>query len=269
MQDADYYIDLINHQANKPTSVKPVKKILNKEITQSSLFITEELGIKYIYKISDPKTALHTLMLSQLLLKNGITVPDSKIFIVSGQYFEKYEILDGTPASSMLAYNLLSHNEICKLLRQAFTVDKKISEINTDSIKFKSELNLWDRRKHHHIKQYGKMIANAYYLPNKKRMTRGHIALHHFDLNPSNILLDKKNNVSAILDLDSLAICNEYSVLLQISSFWPNIPINEIAEIYQSVFNYDIDMEYLNKLKKFQQTKDKIKNKFKKALTRC
>ena len=262
------HIELIKNQAIAPTNIKQVKKVINKEILESSLFTTTEYGQRFIYKISDSKTAMHNLLLSQILAKNNIPVPDSKIFVSENTYFEKYKAIPGVTASLVIANDLLNHQDILEILQKILALDKQISDIKLNDTTLASELVLCNRRKNHHVKTYGKFFANIYYQINKKQTMSGNVSLHHFDLNPSNILLDENNNIRALLDLDSITICNEYPMLLQILSFWPNISVDEIAEIYKKTFNRDINIKHLKHLVRLRKIKKHIANQILKVKTK-
>ncbi len=268
MNDVQKYIELIRTQATNPTDIKPMKKVLNREILTSSLFSTVEFGERFVYKISDPKTSMHNLLMAQILLKNNIPVPDSKIFISGGTYFEKYKIIPGITASLVMANDLLTHNQILDILTQALTLDKKISTLGIENTALVNDLVLCDRRYKHHIKTYGKFIANVYYHINKRQTMSGNVTLHHYDLNPANILLDENNNIRALLDLDSIAICDEYAALTQILSFWPMVTVDEIAKIYTQTFQRDIDTKRLTHLLKFRRTRDIITTKLRNIKSR-
>ena len=82
--------------------------------------------------------------------------------------------------------------------------------------------------------------------------------LHHADLIPSNILLDDENRVKVLLDLDGLAFCDEYTMLSQILLFWQGVSVDRVVNIYQTVFDCDLDIKYLERLLRFKKLKNKI-----------
>lgn len=256
----DDYIKIIENQAAKPTKIKNVQKVLGNHITNSSLFHVNQFGKTFIYKISDPKTSFRNLMLAQALLQNGVLVPDSKVFIGGGTYFERYEIIPGTTLSETLLNESMAPDELENILRDVLTYDKKITEVTPNIKKFSKELILYERRKNHNTQDFGQLLAKLHYVINKKSTTYGNIALHHADLNQSNILLDENKKFKALLDLDSLAICDEYTMLSQIILLWPNISTNKLIEIYESVYNKKLNKRHLKKVIHFRIVKAKIAN---------
>jgi len=263
----EQYIKIIQNQATNPTDIRPMTKVINREIKDTDLFQVQELGQTFIYKISNAQTSFNNLMLAQTLLKHGIPVPDSKIMVSNGVSFERYKRIPGISASLVMANNLLSHDEIKRILREALVLDKKISKIPLQDIKTqKQQLLFCNKRRSVHMKTYGKLITNLYYRINKKRTCSGNVALHQYDLNPSNILLDENNHVTALIDLDGMAICNEHAMLPQILHYWPNLSVPEIADIYNSVFHCNIDARHLKNIQRFRTVKKLMAKSLRKIL---
>lgn len=261
------YIEIIKNQAATPTEIKPVTKILNNDIKNSSLFRVNQLGKHFIYKISDPETSFRNLMLAQILRARNIPVPDSKIFISSGIYFERYEMIPGTTLSGAILNDCLTYDEIKQILYDTLVYDKKISETTPNIQKFSHQLILHERRKPHNTKEFGKLLAKIHYIINKQQTTYGNVALHHADLNPSNILLDNNNKVTALLDLDSLALCDEYMMLSQMLLYWPTISTDLIVDIYESVFEQKLNKRHLETLMRFRTVKSHAASVLRKILT--
>ena len=259
----DKYIEIIKKQAATPTEINPVTKIINNREENSSLFRVTQFGKTFIYKISDRNTSFRNLMLAQYLLSNGVPVPDSKIFVSGGVNFERYEQIPGITLSTFLARKMWGtsqsfiESQTQRILREVLAYDKKISKISPKNENIKKQLVLCERRKHHHTKDFGKLIADIDYAINKKQTEYGTVALHHVDLNPSNILLDEHGKFKAILDLDSLALCDEYTMLAQILMSWPNLSIDEVVEIYKSVFYRDINTRHLKNLLIYKKIRNK------------
>lgn len=247
----DKYIEIIKNQAATPTEITPVEKVINNRVESSSLFKVRQFDRNFIYKISDRYTSFRNLMLSQYLLSHGVPVPDSKIFVGGGVNFEKYEIIPGITLSEFLKDNKWGNSQnfvksqLKRVLSETLAYDKKISEIDIPSETIKKQLVLCDRRKIHHTKDFGKLIASIDYIINKRLTTYGNVTLHYADLNPSNILLDNCGKTKALLDLDSLALCDEYIVLATVLMYWPNLSVDEVVEVYKSVFNRDINKRHL------------------------
>lgn len=254
----DEYIEIINNQAATPDEIKPIQKIINNRIKNSSLFKVKQFGQTFIYKVSDKDTSFRNLMLAQSVLAQGVLVPDSKIFIGGGTYFEKYKIIPGTPLSVAILNNQVSNTDIENILHDTIAADKEISKIQINNLAFSSQLILHERRKYHNTKDFGKILGTLLYSINKQQAKHGNIALHHADLNPSNILLDENGNFKALLDLDSLALCNEYSMLTQILFMWQNLSLDKVIEIYESVYEQKINKHYLQSQMQLKKVKASV-----------
>lgn len=255
------YTDIIMHQAATPTKIKPVDKVIHNKTEKSSLFMVEQFNNTYIYKISDPKTSFRNLMLAQALLKNGVPVPDSKVFVGNNQYFETYKMTQGSPLSVAFQELDIPSYTMELILYNVLECDKKISETVINNKNILEQLVLHTRRTKHNIDEFGKGLATIYGTINKRLTTYGNITLHHADLNPSNILLHPNLRFKSLLDLDSIALCDEYTMLAQILLSWPNVSIKTIVEIYNSVFNKDINAHHLKHLVRFKKMKTVVATK--------
>ncbi len=263
------YIHIIETQSPKPESIVPVKKIIDNNIQPSALFIVEQFGRQFIYKISDIKTASRNLILAQSVLTNGVLVPDSKIFIgIGGVHFERYEIIPGQTLAHAIKAQSISETQIYNnILPAVLMADKKISEIHIDKKTILDELVLHDRRKKHNSQDFGKFLANIHYAINKRTTTYGDVKMHHADLNPSNILLDENGKFRALLDLDGIALCDEYTMLLKIITTWPNASTKQVSETYNKITDGEINMHHIQKLKAFNTIKSKLSEKLRNIST--
>lgn len=255
----DKYIEIIKNQAATPKKVKPIQKVINNQVINSALFSVEQFGQQYIYKISDPETSFRNLMLAQLLIKNGVSVPDSKTFVNNGVYFETYKLIPGNTLSVALQeLQDIPQSTLESILYNTLEYDKKISETKIPNKTMMEQLLLYTRREKHNTHDFGKILAKIHYIINKRNSTYGNVALHHADLNPSNILLYPNLELKAILDLDGIALCDEYTMLSQILLYWPNVSLPKVVEIYKSVFDRDINQRHLKNIVRFNKAKTKI-----------
>lgn len=92
--------------------------------------------------------------------------------------------------------------------------------------------------------------------------------MHHADLNPSNILLDENGKFRALLDLDGIALCDEYTMLLKIITTWPNASTKQVSETYNKIIDGEINMRHIQKLKAFNTIKSKLSEKLRNISTR-
>lgn len=266
----DNYITVIKTQSPTPNSITPVEKIIGNKSRPSPVFMVTQWDKTFMYKISDARTAYNNLMMAQKLLQSGIPVPDSKIFIgIGGIYFEKYEMIPGQTLSYAIQNNTIPSSQIPNILHDVFIYDEKISRIQPGTST--QQMFIADKCKIHNSKDFGNVLANCYYIINKRITTYGNISMHHTDLNPSNILLDGNGNFTAFLDLDGIALCDEYTMLTQINTTWPHISTKQIVNLYQDIYKKPINTNRLQKLtilKKNQKNITTILRKISKHINR-
>ena len=247
------YIQKINIPSLGITDIKAITNTKYHYVFQ----VTQQ-NQNFIYKSSNSSRSFQNFMLSRILRAHNIPVPDTKIFINNGYYFERYPKLPGQTPFEKASQKGLSIQDAKNIIQQMLIYDKKISEINIPDEKFKEQIFLFNRKKPFHIQYYGKFLAQLHYVINKKITTCGNVRLHQCDWNRKNVLLDNYNNITTLLDLESIAFCNEYAMLYNLLFSWPEISITEVTQMYNSIFEQNINVKKLKHFIRFQKTKNKI-----------
>lgn len=143
---------------------------------------------KYICRFSNQITAQHNFYVSKLLISNNIKAPEISLHKFEDIYCETYPFLEGDTLYQRLLVGI-SPTKIDKIYQQLFDLLCKISDLKYDSKSVCSHENILAK------------MANKFFCvanPQEKNV------LTPIDLNPKNILLDKDDNVCALLDLDSI-----------------------------------------------------------------
>lgn len=151
-------------------------------------YIVKAADKKYICRFSKNTTAQHNLAVSKLLLANNIKVPDVSVYHFEDMCCETYPFLDGKTLHERMLEGF-SDKEKNKIYEQLFDLSCKIASIQYDSVKVNSHENIF-------AKTADKVFSLAN--PHEKKV------LAYADLNTKNVLLDKDDNVCALIDLDSV-----------------------------------------------------------------
>ena len=183
-----------------------------------SVYVAENNEHKTVYRFSNEITAHHNLFVSQQLQSIGLCVPNVSVCNCDGQCIETYPFIEGKTFHERLVEGLSIEKQDA-VYKQLFDISYKISKIPYD---YQFELP------HPIILKTISLLFRTLGIKQKE--------IYHTDLHARNIILDKQDNVRAILDLD--AVYPEYfSVVL--------LHLIQDAKGY----NYPIDnMKYFSKL---------------------
>ena len=152
------------------------------------IYIAETNRQKYVCRFSNEIIAKHNLEASQILTSFNIPVPKVSIYDYGEYYCETYQFIPGKTLHERILEGL-SDEKLDNVYRQIFDISYKIAEIPCENIKpipmpFVSKV----------LRQ-----TIATFAPSQKKLC-------HTDLHAKNILLDKQDNVRAILDLDAFSM---------------------------------------------------------------
>lgn len=176
--------------------------------TNSQVLIVETLdGNKTVFRFNDRCVAHRNHDVSQVLANHDVNVPQIKLHLYGGQYFETYPYIAGLTLQEYLDMGL-THQQIQDNFASIALQMKKIADIpvqNFQNIENKccasvAQSNIITKTRSRILGQfvkYGTQILN-----------HGPQSVCHCDLTPRNIVLDDNMNLSAILDLNAVSIAN-------------------------------------------------------------
>lgn len=181
--------DLLIIQQIYPDAITIVKPIVPGMI--HNVYIVECTKNKYVCRFSEKKVAKHNLLVSKILKTHNIEAPRVSLHNYGGRYCETYPFIPGKTLYERLQEGLSSDKLDC-IYHQIFDISYKIENILCGEI---PEIPM---------PVFSKFLREtvSFLNPSEKKLC-------HTDLNAKNIVLDKDDNVHAILDLDS--VCHEYA----------------------------------------------------------
>lgn len=150
------------------------------------VYIVENKTKKFVCRFSDSVTATHNLKISISLTAHGIPAPKVKVFAFDGAWCETYPFIEGKTLHERLLEGI-KNDQLDNIYRQLLNISYKISEIPYDKtfdvpLPFPSKI-------------LRKIFA---------KLNPSSPKLIHGDLHAKNVVLDEKDNVRAILDLDAI-----------------------------------------------------------------
>lgn len=157
-----------------------------------NVYIVKTADKKYVCKFSDIATAKRNLYVSKLFLANNINVPDISIHNSDDICCETYPFIEGKTFHERILEGM-SQEEQDKVYNQIFDLMHKIATVQCDSKNMLSGKHL-----------LAKIVIKAFDMMNPKEQK----TLGHADLNTKNVILDSNDNICALIDLDSVYLCN-------------------------------------------------------------
>jgi len=151
-----------------------------------NVYIVDCANGKYICRFSKKDVAEHNLQISNLLQTHNIAAPRVSIYNCGKTYCETYPFIPGKTLYERLLEGL-SDDKKDNVYRQLFDISYKIENIPYADIRATP------------IPLFSKCLRKVISVlnPSKKKLC-------HTDLHAKNVILDEKDNVRAILDLDSI-----------------------------------------------------------------
>lgn len=152
------------------------------------LYIVETENNKTVFRFSSRECADANARASDLLIKHGVVVPSVKACKINGKYCETYPFVPGTTLQEKLDSAAITKDELRHVFRQLIDLSVKISEIPVQDADSFFPLNA------------RVSMADCFFQTVQPSITN----LCHTDLNLRNILVNDKNDVTGLLDLDGV-----------------------------------------------------------------
>ncbi len=220
------------------------------------IYIVEKAGDKSIIRFSSKECAHRNFQVSNLLRKYGIPVPEISFYKFDKQYFETYTFIEGKTLYERHQEGI-SQEQIKKIYEQLCDICYRMSRI---PVKEAENIPL------HTCK------TDMFF----KLLNLSQRVIGHCDLNDKNILLDKNDNVCAILDLDQVELKTFELILVNLFEVAQekgyDYNVESIKEFFPSVYHkkslLNLSKQY-EIYKKIVNTKNRILNSKQLLQTKC
>lgn len=181
------------------------------------IYIVDTKEKKYICRFSDKRTALYNVKISKLLQSHGIKAPEISVANEQNTFCEIYPFIHGKTFRERIIEGM-SKEQQNAVFKQLYDMSYKINQIKTN-ITFTSYLP-W----------YSYLITKLFDILNLNEQNM----LTHTDLHPGNVILDKQDNVCALLDLESVYLCKPALSFIKLINFISNLPETLRQELIDS-----------------------------------
>ncbi len=193
-----------------------------------------------VCKFNDMNIIQHNYKISQLLRQLDVSVPKIKTHMFCDAFFETYKYCPDKTLHEFIQQGI-SKKQIFDIYKQTMYAQKEISEIPH------KKLDLGWGKYAYEIFTYNKMqiapkittkIKGCLY---RMFSTKGQQVLSHNDIQPKNLLVNNDMQLTALIDLDSVALCNENFSVLQTLYAYPSDNYVEYIECYQDITKHKLN----------------------------
>ena len=175
--------------------------------------------------------------------KISTPVPNGKLVYDNSRPFTYHEMIPGRNLAEV--YSTLTENEKEKIADQISNFIYELQQISLEDIKinlpttsqFLAELSKVDSE-YYDFNQHNALIEQE----------KNGSVLNHADLNPGNVLLDKNNNVCAIIDFAFVSKSSKINDISRLIGRLPKEFHETMLNAYNKKFNSNIGMDEVNLL---------------------
>lgn len=198
----------------------------------SPIFLVNTPSCVQVCKFNEYALSFRNRVVSQLLELADVPVPRISVHAYLNTWFETYPYCHDKTLYEHVQYGA-TDTQIFNAFKQAIEIQKKITEIRPDKFQPKFCRYASDVFTMTQKMRLPHALANAYGMVHKLFSQRGEMRLMHNDLQVQNILVDEKMNATRLIDLDSVALCNESFSVLTMLRVYPLNNHNEIMDFYE------------------------------------
>lgn len=172
-----------------------------------------------VCRFSEQKIISRNRHVSDLLTMRNVPVPHSYVHVYIDTWFESYEYCPA-PTFFECIKSGMTDTQIFDIYKQATNIQRQISDISPTCFKPDNYKHMYEVFAATQKMRVHPTLAQAYGAVHKLFSYTDNMRLLHNDLNSKNILVDSSNQIVRLLDMDSVALCNEsFSVMMTLLTY--------------------------------------------------
>lgn len=199
----------------------------------SPVFLVDTPDGTQVCKFNDPELIFHNRTAGNLMTQHNIPIPQTAVHAYMDAWFETYPYCPDKTLQEYIDKAKITREQIFEVYKQAIDIQNQISQIPAIEFRpqtgkyfsdvFKTAMR-WNMRR---------VMADTYAMVAKHMSEYGESRLLHNDIHAKNILVDDKFNVSRLIDLDAIAVCNDDFSVLQTFLSYPLDNYDEYMDYYE------------------------------------
>ena len=217
----------------------------------SPVFLVDTPDGTQVCKFNDPNIVMHNRTVSNLMQMYDIPTPQTKVHAYMDSWFETYPYCPDKTLHEYIVNAQITSDHIFDAYKQAIDIQRKISQIPPIEFRPQSGRYFADIFKTCMRWNMKRIMADAYALAAKHMSQYGEAKLLHNDIHAKNILIDDKFNVTRIIDLDAIAVCNDDFSVLQTFRSYPLNNYGEYMDYYEDTMGRKLNRTVIMSTLKF------------------
>lgn len=213
------------------------------------LFAKTTYGAKYTFKFSGYDSAMRNSRISHALIDAKIPVPEIHAFQCDGQWFEWYPTLAGDTLYECVGRGA-TKTELESIYHQAIYYIGKMSQIDFSHIDFGNLKYAHQSARNDTSATNGVFMGNlvAMFVRLMSMGTPANQGLYHHGMTPKNILVSQKGNISGLLDIDEVSVCNKnYAFgVLAAKATLIGMDVNALCDKYESLMGQKLNRNQIS-----------------------
>lgn len=212
-----------------------------------------------VCKFNDQEIIQRNYQISQILKNRIASIPVTKTHEFSNVYFETYKYCPGKTLFEYIQQGM-SADKIFDIYQQAIFVQKEISKINPKELNFKNCKYAHETFAYNVKTRTSNIVTTTKSFIYKVLSNNNQQLLLHNDIQPRNILINGDMQLTGLIDLDSIALCNESFSVLRTLDAYPLKNYTEYIDFYEDTMQRKVNrrailygMNLLNQIRSCKQ----------------
>lgn len=236
------------------------------EITGSvgTVYLAETPEGTIVCKFNNKKQITRNQSISQLLRTHNLPLPQTQEHIFSDLFFESYKYDPGKTLYERMQ-NDMTPAQIFDAYKQSMVIQSKISCIDPRTADTNWKEYAYETFAHRKTIENIHVNFAIFDKIYKFLSTHSNLKLLHNDIQPKNIILDDDLKLSSIIDLDTVALCNENFSVLRALRNYPLNNYSEYMDCYEDTvkrkLNRNAIMQGLNMVQQLRNIRHTVQKK--------
>lgn len=210
--------------------------------SQNNVLMADTDTEKYVFKFSSAALVKKNELVSTIFQAYDIPVPTVSAISYQDQFFEMYSYIPGKTLYEHIGQGLSGKN-LELIYQELLRLVQKMSKIDTalfNTIEYKycyqiAKINIINSSSNVLLANIFGGLVHA--------LSAGKKGIYHSDITPKNVIISDDGRIAALLDIDSVALCNEHFALGAMLSKYQQLgyKLSGLYDFYEDITGRHID----------------------------
>ena len=193
-----------------------------------------------VCRFSEPDLLFYNHEIGNVLNANNVPVPKTSIHFCRGCWFESYEYCPDLTLYEHMQCGM-SNEAVFDVYKQVINTQRMISEIQSKDFSVEYNRRMSGVFAINQKMRLHPLLAKTYAAIYTRFANCGAMRLLHNDIHNRNILVSSDGNLSRLIDLDAIALCNESFSVLQTLRLYPLSNHAEFIDCYEDAMKRTVN----------------------------